>query len=114
LSVTAVAYNAGLELPLDARITFDTRVYSLAVIKKAAYRFLKTFVAEITQEGDAWVCTLKFATPPDAAGLERASRDLQAEVLDQDLRASISQETEPMRNAILALAFSRSGLQGSE
>lgn len=97
-----------------ARVFFDARVYQLAVIKKAAYRFLKTFVTEITQEGDAWVCTLNFTAPSDASAIEQASRDLQAEVLDQDLRASISRETEPTRNAILALAFSRTGLQGSE
>jgi DNA-binding FrmR family transcriptional regulator len=50
----------------------------------------------------------------DSAAAEKAVRELQAEVLDQDLRATISRETEPMRNAILALAFSRTGLQGSE
>ena len=99
---------------VDGRVIFDARIYQLAIIKKAAYRFLKTFVTEITQEGETWVCTLKFVAPVDAAALERASRDLQAEVLDQDLRASISRETEPVRNAILALAFSRTGLQGSE
>ena len=46
--------------------------------------------------------------------LEAAERELRAEVLDQDLRASIARETEPVRNAILALAFSRTGLQESE
>ena len=97
-----------------AQVSFDARIYSLVVIKKAAYRFLKTFVTEITQDGDAWVCALKFTTFTDAAGIERAARDLQAEVLDQDLRATISRETEPVRNAILALAFSRTGLQGNE
>ena len=71
-------------------------------------------MTEITQDGDAWVCTLNFVESVDSAAVERASRDLQAEVLDQDLRASISRETEPARNAILALAFSRTGLQGSE
>jgi His-Xaa-Ser system protein HxsD len=97
-----------------AQVRFEARVYPLVVIKKAAYRFLKTFVTEITLEGDAWVCALKFTTSTDASSIERAVRDLQAEVLDQDLRATISRETEPVRNAILALAFSRTGLQGSE
>ena len=71
-------------------------------------------MTEITQEGDSWVCALTFVSPSDADAVERAKRDLQAEVLDQDLRASISRETEPVRNAILAMAFSRTGLQGSE
>jgi His-Xaa-Ser system protein HxsD len=95
-------------------VTFDARVYALPAIKKAAYRFLKTFDTEIAQDGDLWVCTLRFAQAVDAGAVERAERDLRAEVLDQDLRASIARETEPVRNAVLALAFSRTGLQGSE
>ena len=96
------------------QVRFDARVYPLVVIKKAAYRFVKIFVTEITQEGDAWLCTLRFAGHSDAASIEQATRDLHAEVLDQDLRATISRETDPVRNATLALAFSRTGLQGSE
>ena len=99
---------------INARVSFDSRVYALPVVKKAAYRFLREFTTEITQEGDAWICTLRFTAPANAEAIERASQVLQAEVLDQDLRASIARETEPTRNAILALAFSRTGLQGSE
>jgi His-Xaa-Ser system protein HxsD len=95
-------------------VTFDARVYALPIVKKAAYRFLGRFDAEITQDGDVWVCTLKFAAPAGASTVEETERELRAEVLDQDLRASIARETEPMRNAILALAFSRTGLQGNE
>lgn len=98
----------------EARVSFDSRVYQLTVVKKAAYRFLKSFVTEISQDGDAWVCVLKLVEPTDTATIERLTRELQAEVLDQDLRAVISRETEPMRNAVLAFAFSRTGLQGSE
>jgi His-Xaa-Ser system protein HxsD len=96
------------------RVSFDTRVYALPAIKKAAYRFLKSFDTEIAQEGDSWVCTLRFAQSVDVEATERAELELRAEVLDQDLRASIARETEPVRNAVLALAFSRTGLQGSE
>jgi His-Xaa-Ser system protein HxsD len=95
-------------------VRFDARVYALATIKKASFRFLRTFVAEIIQDGDWWVCTLNFADASDAQATERASRELQAEVLDQDLRASVARETEALRNTILALAFSRTGLQGGE
>jgi His-Xaa-Ser system protein HxsD len=95
-------------------MSFDARVYALPAIKKAAYRLLKRFDTEIVQDGDAWVCILSFAQPADTEAIERAERDLRAEVLDQDLRASIARETEPVRNAVLALAFSRTGLQGSE
>ena len=36
------------------------------------------------------------------------------EVLDQDLRSIIAKETEATRNAVLAFALSKTGLQGSE
>jgi His-Xaa-Ser system protein HxsD len=86
----------------------------LPAIKKAAYRFLKSFDTEITQEGDSWVCRVRFSAPANAEAMERAERELRAEVLDQDLRESIARETEPVRNAVLAMAFARTGLQGSE
>lgn len=92
------------------RVSFDARVYALPAIKKAAYRFLKSFDTEITQKGETWVCILRFNQPCDVAAIERAERELRAEVLDQDLRVSIARETEPVRNAVLALAFSRTGL----
>ena len=97
-----------------AEVRFDGRVYALPTIKKAAYRFLKAFTTEIAQDGDAWVCRLTFQARADAEAVEKAKYDLQAEVLDQDLRAIVARETEPLRNTILALAFSRTGLQGSE
>jgi His-Xaa-Ser system protein HxsD len=98
----------------NGEVRFDSRVYALPTVKKAAYRFLKTFTTAIAQDGDEWVCTLSFATPTDGEALEKAKRELQAEVLDQDLREVVARETEPLRNTILALAFSRTGLQGSE
>ena len=98
----------------SCRVSFDASVYSQDTIKKAAYRFLKSFVAEIAKESNAWICTLHFQTIPSADEQARWVRELRAEVLDQDLRASIGRETEAVRNAVLALAFSRTGLQQSE
>ena len=99
---------------IEAQARFDARVYALPVIKKASYRFLKTFVANITQDGDEWVCDLQFQAPVDAAAIEVAIRELRAEVLDQDLREVVSRETEQVRNTILAVAFSKTGLQRGE
>ncbi|MBN9488993.1 MAG: His-Xaa-Ser system protein HxsD [Alphaproteobacteria bacterium] len=98
----------------SSRISFDSRVYALPILKKAAYRYLKSFRTEISQEGHFWTCTLTLVGPASADAIERAKWEFQAEVLDQDLRASIARETEPVRNAVLALAFSRTGLQENE
>jgi len=97
-----------------AHVSFDACVYALPVIKKAAYRFLKTFTTDIRQDGDAWECTLAFSSPMNDGAIEQACQALRAEVLDQDLRESVGRETEAVRNAVLALAFSRTGLQGGE
>jgi His-Xaa-Ser system protein HxsD len=102
-------------MPLDVvQVEFDSRVYALDVVKKAAYRFLKVFVTEISLQGDFWVCKLTFVEGADSPAVQKTLLNFQSEVLDQDLRASISRETEPLRNAVLALAFSRAGLEGSE
>jgi len=89
-------------------------VHQLTSVKKASYRFLDKFVAVITQEGDAWVCELNFVQPVSPEGANALIRDLHAEVLDQGLRETIAAETAAVRNTVLALAFSRTGLQSGE
>lgn len=107
---TAGPHPAPPEAPI--RVTFDSRVYALTVIKKAAYRFLDVFACDIRQEGDDWVCLLAFRAGGSDTDIAAAVAELKAEVLDQDLRASVARETEGVRATILALAFSRTGLQG--
>jgi len=43
--------------------------------------------------------------------LDGLERDFRRELLDQDLRINLEARTEPIRTAILGLAFSRTGLQ---
>jgi hypothetical protein len=58
-----VVDSGGSDAPPSTRVTFDTRVHALPIIKKAAYRFLKSFAMKIALEGDTWICTLKFVAP---------------------------------------------------
>ena len=103
-----------LEQRRDIQVRFDSRVHRIEAIKKACYRLSKRFVASIELDGDCWVCSLAFPIALSHEAIEAATRDLQIEVLDQGLRETIAAETAPVRNAILAVAFSRTGLQGSE
>lgn len=95
-------------------LRFSSQVYALDVVKKAAYRFTDRCAFDFVAEGDDVLCRL---TPlvdqgPDALNeLENAFRN---EILDQDLRRIIADETASIRNAVLAYAFSRTGLQDSE
>lgn len=95
-------------------ITFANQVYSLEAIKKAAYRFSDRISVEIIPRGNLTECICDFVRPASQEQIDKTLQDFRTEVLDHDLRLVIAKETEPMRNAILAYAFSKTGLQGSE
>ncbi len=103
-----------LPTKVTTTVAFDAAVFGVETIKKAAYRFLTTFSIDIRQHNGEWECLLSFADGTSPSGVDKAVRDFKAEILDQDLRAMIGRETEPVRNTILAVAFSRTGLQGGE
>jgi His-Xaa-Ser system protein HxsD len=94
-----------------ATISFDLKVFTLDCVKRAAYRVTGNASVEIAVEDSFAKCVLHFSKPLSAELVARATESLRLEVLDQDLRHTIAAETASVRHAILALAFSRSGLQ---
>ena len=99
---------------LTESLSFDLAAFSLETVKRAAYRYINRFAAEIRVEGGKVICVLAYPPNTTAATASQYVADLRKEVLDQDLRQSISEETAPIRNAILALAFSKTKLLGDE
>lgn len=97
-----------------AKIAFDASLFSADAVKRALYRYLDVFAAEITAADKVWACTLTFHKPHSAAEIERHLNNLRIEVLDHDLRTAIANETAAIRNTVLALAFSRTGLGDRE
>ena len=98
----------------DCAVRFPADIYDLETIKKAAYRLSDRCAFEFRLEPNAIVCSLRFdhsLASDDVAALINALRN---EVLEQDLRRLIAEETATIRNAVLAYAFSRTGLQGHE
>lgn len=91
-------------------LTFDAKVYSLTAVKKAAYRHLDAFATHISVIGDDIRCELTFTPPVTTQEGERLANELRKEVLDQDLRQRLYEETEAVRNVILAHTFSKAGL----
>ena len=87
------------------KLVVDPRVYSVDAVKKAAYRLLGKFSPRIMADDSGILCELTF--PPEASDEDKqtAASEFWKELLDQDLRERIGQETAPARNAILALAF---------
>ena len=96
---------------MDSTLVFDPAVYALTAVEKAAYRFSDRFISqiEITQAG-LQVSLKSRRSDMSEKTYQTALDDFQTEVLDQNLREKIKLETAPIRNLILAHAFSRSGL----
>jgi His-Xaa-Ser system protein HxsD len=86
-------------------VSFDPAAVSVDAVQRAAYRLSDRLSLDL-KIGDGIRCTLHLG---DAAEADELVADFRNEVLDQVLRERIRQETEPARNLILALAFSRTG-----
>ena len=99
--------------PINAQkitIDFDTRVFALDVVKKAAYKYLDKFSADFELNAPFLHCALSFNEGVSDEAATKLVEEFKKEVLDQDLRERIKAETAPIRNLILAHAFSRTGL----
>ena len=69
-------------------VTFDSQVYSLTAVKKAAYKYLDCFSADISIVGTKIDCRLTFTSSNDHGSRQRLIEDFRKEVLDQDLKRS--------------------------
>jgi len=95
-------------------VTFDSAVFSVDVVKMACYRFLDRFTSDIELREDKIVCHLDFNDKLTGPSPDAQVENFKKEVLDQDLRLKLKAETEPIRNLILAHAFSKTGLIADE
>ncbi len=91
-------------------VTFDLAVFSLDVVKTACYKFLDRFTSDIELCDGKIICHLAFDGNFSEDAAMASVDNLKKEVLDQDLRLKLKTETEPIRNLILAHAFSNTGL----
>jgi His-Xaa-Ser system protein HxsD len=93
-------------------LVFDRRTADLDALQRSAYAMAANLTVDIRVSGTDYVCTL-FPCKRDSAGDDLKHR-FRLEVNDQILRARIAKETEPLRNLVFALAFSRTGLTDTE
>ncbi|WHZ16624.1 MAG: hypothetical protein OJF52_003474 [Nitrospira sp.] len=101
--------------PLEGEtIRFDQNIFSILAIKKAAYRYIDVFSADINLQPPHIICSLKFSPSIDHHRANQLMDEFRKEVLDQDLRERIRVETEPIRKLILAHAFSNTGIASHE
>lgn len=95
-------------------IRFDDRIISLSAVKKASYKYINSFAVDFSLENNEILCALTFTSRTTEENSLRLAEDFKKEALDQDLREQIKNETEPIRNLIFALAFSKTGIVGNE
>lgn len=98
----------------DVVLVFDERLFSIEAVQKAAYRFIHLFAMDMSLDNGNIICTLNPSQEHSPDGLEHYISEFKKEVLDQHLRIKIKGETEDVRNLILGIAFSNSGLIASE
>lgn len=91
-------------------LELDEQIYCLEAVQKASYRFIDRLTILITKAAGQLICEIE-SVPGAEAQLDEHVANFKRELLDQQLRKQIKDETEPARNLILAYAFSRSGLQ---
>lgn len=101
-------------MPFVVDITFDSQVFSIDAVKTACYRFLDRFTSGIELCDGKIICHLVFNDKFSDTAAKAEVDNLKKEVLDQDLRLKLKFETEPIRNLILAHAFSKTGLIADE
>jgi His-Xaa-Ser system protein HxsD len=90
-------------------VDFPCSTFSVEAVKRAAYSLMARYDVAVDMTADAVRCVVGPANPK--TDMSNAARDLRREVVDHDLRISIEQRTQPYRDAILGLAFSKTGLQ---
>ncbi len=91
-------------------VRFATGVFDVDCIKRAAYQLSDRLLVEIEPSSDEIVCTLR--TVVGKTSTDEIENEFRRAVLDHDLRATIAKETERVRNLVLAIAFSKTGVQG--
>jgi|ERR1017187_6442602 His-Xaa-Ser system protein HxsD len=99
------------QVPDGYSLSLSTSIYSVEAVKKAAYKFAGRTSIIINPGPDATISLVfNFAGMNANNDPKQVIADFCNELLDQDLRERIKKETEPLRNLILAHAFSRTSL----
>lgn len=93
------------------KLKIDEQIYCLEVVQKSAYRFIDRLTILINRADSNLVCEVNAVVGTEEQFDENVA-NFKRELLDQQLRKQIKDETESARNLILAYAFSRTGLQG--
>jgi His-Xaa-Ser system protein HxsD len=96
----------------ERNVSFDRSAHSLDAVQRAAYRLSDRMSCEVSETAGAIEATLHI--PDDGVAPDILLADFRNEVLDQVLRERIRAETADVRNLVLAVAFSKTGLSQTD
>ena len=94
------------------KLRFSKDGFNVAVLMKAAHPFTRDLSFEFLDEGLNHIVTVRPLKHTEHDTFERLLDKYKIEALDQRLREIVTADTLEVRNAILAYAFSKTGLQG--
>ena len=92
-------------------IKVDLKIFDLDTVKQTIYLLPKGWYAELSCDDNYITVTFMPDNDREMADISPVISKFQRDLVDQDLRRKISKETESVRNLILSLAFSKTGLQ---
>jgi His-Xaa-Ser system protein HxsD len=90
-------------------LEFDARIYRLTAVKKAAYKFGNRCHIQIEAVGEHQTRVVLRAKGT-MENFRFLAGEFQNEVLDQELRETVTDETKGIQNLLLAQAFSATSL----
>ncbi|MBV7547026.1 His-Xaa-Ser system protein HxsD [Pseudomonas sp. PDM26] len=97
-------------MALSDTLVFDERLFDAQVLQKAAYRSINSLTVDIKSTGGQFFCALSSNIGVDEISFLTAVQEFKKDVLDYQLRHRLNAETQPIKNLILGLAFSKTGL----
>lgn len=88
------------------KIVLDSKIYSKSTILKSTYKFTDRAYIYITLLGDSEKNEfIIYMNPKDDGDISLLSGDFMNELLDQELRATVLQETHKIRDVIVTRAL---------
>jgi His-Xaa-Ser system protein HxsD len=97
---------------IERDLSFDLAGHTVDAVQRAAYRYSDRLSCEIAV-GERSI-DVRASILDEGADADALVAEFRNEVLDQVLRERIRNETGDVRNLILALAFSRTGLADAD
>lgn len=85
-------------------------MFAVEALQKAAYRSMNALTVDMVAEEERILCHLSANIGVDDNTFQLAVQEFKKDVLDYQLRLRLDSETKPVKNYILGLAFSKTGL----